>query len=294
MKLFATLSAFSASVEACGGTVNEFQSIASPEWNYGYYGNNVDCTWNIELGNINGFNIVKNLFDVEHTNDCAFDYLKLVDGSGYERNFCGETFDSYDSSSSSSSSSGSYSSSSSSYSASRKRRSAGKKEGGKWTPDLVNVSDDGFPSRVFIAGGSATIEFHTDISVQHQGFDFDLERPSRFDIIEFYAGRVVDSVAEEKWGSRYAGRMQKALNKLQNADTGVSCYDENFAEAAADEGDEVTVFDADDMCKLNGQVNAAINSYARNNACEGRGKVYRQIIRSARKVKKFFNDNNDC
>jgi hypothetical protein len=104
----------------------------------------------------------------------------------------------------------------------------------------------------------------------------------------------MDSVAEEKWGGRYAGRMQKALDKLSEADTGVSCYDENFPEEAADEGDEVTVFDADDMCKLNGQVNAAMNSYARNNACAGRGKVYRQIIRSARKVKKFFNENNDC
>ena len=89
--------------------------------------------------------------------------------------------------------------------------------------------------------------------------------------------------------------MQKALNKLSEADTGDSCYETNFpGEATADEGDEITVFDADDMCKLNGQVNAAINSYARNNACAGRGKVYRQIIRSARKVKKFFNENNDC
>ena len=104
----------------------------------------------------------------------------------------------------------------------------------------------------------------------------------------------MNSVAAVNWGRRYGSRMQKTLDKLQDADTGVSCYDENFAEAAADEGDEVTVFDADDMCKLNGQVNAAINSYARNNACEGRGKVYRQIIRSARKIKKFLHENNHC
>jgi len=289
MKLFAALSAFSASVEACGGTIFEFQSIKDPgtwhgTWLSDIYDNNVDCTWTIRLGNINGFNIVKNYFDIEYHSSCGYDYLKLVDGDGYERNFCGETYNPvyYTGSSSSSSSSG------------RKRRTADKKEGGKWTPDLVNVSNDGFPDRVFIAGGSATIKFHTDYSIGHHGFDFDLERPSRFDIIEFYAGRVIDSVAEEKWGSRYAGRMQKALDKLQGADTGVSCYDENFMDEAAVEGDEITVFDADDMCKLNGQVNAAINSYARNNACEGRGKVYRQIIRSARKVKKFFTDNNGC
>jgi hypothetical protein len=105
--------------------------------------------------------------------------------------------------------------------------------------------------------------------------------------------RVIDSVAEERWGPRYAARMQKALKKLEDADDGSLCYDKNFPEAE-DESDEVTVFDAENMCKLNGQVNAAINSYARHRACEGRGKVYRQIIRSSRKVKKFFNDNNDC
>ena len=89
--------------------------------------------------------------------------------------------------------------------------------------------------------------------------------------------------------------MHKALAKLAEAASldGSSCYDENFPQDG-EEGDEITVFDADNMCKLNGQVNAAINSYARHNACEGRGKVYRQIIRSARKVKKFFNDKNDC
>ncbi|CBY11831.1 unnamed protein product [Oikopleura dioica] len=66
--------------------------------------------------------------------------------------------------------------------------------------------------------------------------------------------------------------------------------------AKGDEVDQLTahVFDENDFCKLNGQVNAAINSYARHHACEGRGKVYRQIIRSARKVKKFFNRKNEC
>ena len=88
--------------------------------------------------------------------------------------------------------------------------------------------------------------------------------------------------------------MEKILNKLRDTDTEESCYDENFPGENADEEDQVTVFDDDNMCKLNGQVNAAINSYARNNACEDKGKVYRQIIRSARKVKKFFDDKNNC
>ena len=106
---------------------------------------------------------------------------------------------------------------------------------------------------------------------------------------------MIDSVADEKWGIRYSDRMNKHLDKLAGADTGVNCYDENFpAGEEEEEGDEITVFDADNMCKLNGQVNSAINSYARHNACKGRGKVYRQVIRAARKAKKFFNDKNDC
>nr|CAC83954.1 Oikosin 4A protein [Oikopleura dioica] len=309
MKLFAALSAFSASVEACGGTITEHQTISSPVWYNDYYPNNVDCVWTIDLGDVPGFNIVNNFFDLEHHSSCAYDYLKVVE-NGNEQNFCGETYNSCEylncegysssssssgSSSSSSSSSYSSSSSSSSYSSGRKRRSEPEKEeDGKYSPDLVNVSDYGFPDSMFISGGSARIEFHTDYSIRHQGFRFTIEKQTRFQIIQHHVGRVVDSVADERWGDRYARRMTKAMNKLAGADTGVSCYDENIPSEAADEGDEVTVFDADNMCKLNGQVNAAINSYARNNACQGRGKVYRQIIRSARKVKKFFNENNEC
>ena len=91
--------------------------------------------------------------------------------------------------------------------------------------------------------------------------------------------------------------MTKNLNKLEGAapEDGISCYDENIPQGErGEEADEITVFSADNMCKLNSQVNSAINSYARHNACKGRGKVYRQVIRSARKAKKFFHDKNEC
>lgn len=85
--------------------------------------------------------------------------------------------------------------------------------------------------------------------------------------------------------------MNKTFAKMRLAQTGESCYAENgFEEESAD----VSVFDESDVCTLNGQVNAAINSWARNYACSGRGKVYRQIIRSARKVKSFFIEKNGC
>ena len=79
---------------------------------------------------------------------------------------------------------------------------------------------------------------------------------------------MIDSVADEKWGIRYSDRMNKHLDKLAGADTGVNCYDENFPAGEEEEGDEITVFDADNMCKLNGQVNAALNSeyFSRNSS----------------------------
>ena len=75
---------------------------------------------------------------------------------------------------------------------------------------------------------------------------------------------------------------------MRSSDTGESCYEQNGFKS---EAEEVTVFDADDMCKLSGQVNAAINSWARNYACEGRSKIWRQIIRKSRKMRDFYNDN---
>merc|ERR1719223_1772472 len=254
----------------CGGTITSYETIVSPfEYGSSSYPQNVQCVWNIELGDhVAGFNIVKKLFDVEYQSQCGFDWVRIT-ANGVEENFCGET--------------------------DGVRSDGDKKEGGKWTPDQVNPRPDGFPDSKFIAGGSAVIRMHSDNTYERRGFEFELVKLTRWEIINFHAQRVIDSVSDESWGGRYESRMQKALDKIAGAvsEDGSSCYDENFPQDG-EEGDEITVFDADNMCKLNGQVNAAINSYARHNACEGRGKVYRQIIRSARKVKKFFNDKNDC
>ena len=76
--------------------------------------------------------------------------------------------------------------------------------------------------------------------------------------------------------------------------TGEDCYEENGFGEEDEEAADVSVFDADDMCKLNKQINSAINSHARHFACQGRGKVYRQIIRSAKKVKAFFHERYGC
>jgi len=260
----------------CGGTITEYETIASPIISFKYdqgYPNNVQCAWHIELGDhVAGFNIVNNFFLVEYEETCGYDWVSVV-ANGHEENFCSDE------------------------DVARKRREAKNeaKESSKYTPDLVNPINTGFPSSKLIIGGSAVISMFSDNTVTYRGFEFELVKLTRFEIIEVHVRRLINSVADQRWGSRYAGRMLDDLTRLKDAENedGSSCYDKNFPESG-EEGDEITVFDADNMCKLNGQVNSAINTYARHNACTGRGKVYRQIIRSARKVKKFFNDKNDC
>ena len=106
--------------------------------------------------------------------------------------------------------------------------------------------------------------------------------------------RIAASLPEDaSWAKRYVNRFYKAFNKAVDADNGENCYEENGF-GSEDSADDVQVFDENDFCKLNGQVNAAVNSWARNNACEGRGKVYRQIIRSARKTRNFYNNKMGC
>ena len=150
----------------CGGTITGYETIASPfEYGSSWYPSNVQCVWNIELGyHVAGFNIVKKLFDVETDHDtCIFDWVRIT-ANGVEENFCGEI--------------------------NNVIRSDGdkkEKEGGKWTPDQVNPRPDGFPDRKFIAGGSAEIRMHSDNDVEMRGFEFELVKLTRWEIINFHA-----------------------------------------------------------------------------------------------------------
>ncbi|CAG5078196.1 Oidioi.mRNA.OKI2018_I69.PAR.g8925.t1.cds [Oikopleura dioica] len=255
----------------CGGRITDTETIIySPGFERGYYYNFLDCKWDIDFGDIAGFNIVANTFDVEWHSVCGWDTV-TVEANGDEFNFCG----------------------SNGY---RRRRSASgdhpkEEDEGKANYDLANPSSDGFPD-FFVSGGQASISLTTDYSVRNAGFEFVFERMSRLQVIEMHLNRIFDSFSrEEDYSRRYTGRMTRILNKMKASETGDSCYAENgFAAEAAD----IQVFDADNMCKLNGQLNAAINSWARNWACDGRGRVHRQIIRAARKVRNFYNDRAGC
>ena len=127
------------------------------------------------------------------------------------------------------------------------------------------------------------IQYHFDVSSKKYGRNLD----------ETNFQRLAASLPDANWADRYVARFNKAAGKARDSGNGGSCYEENGF-GGEDSADDVQVFDENDFCKLNGQVNAALNSWARNYACDGRGKVYRQVIRSARKTRNFYNDKMNC
>jgi len=277
-----TLTAHEDQFTDCGGAIFSAGTFSSPNYP-AFYPAHARCTWEIDIGRVPGFYLVPKEFAIEthHNTDrvnvCGHDHLKVVE-NGVERNFCGfneggdndsndyELWPEDDA-----------------------PRADGEKEGGKWVADLPNSSRDGFP-KMFVLGGKATVSLLTDYNHQYAGFSFDIVEGDRLDVISYHAQRVFNSLSDEGFAARYISRMNKMLDKARGSSTDASCYAENGFEEASD----VTVFDEDDMCTLNNQVNSAINSWARNYACGGRGKTYRQIIRQSRKVRNFFNSRNDC
>ena len=89
--------------------------------------------------------------------------------------------------------------------------------------------------------------------------------------------------------ARYINRMRKAFSLAEKHWAGKSC---NVDES--EDAEDVNVFSKENMCKLNGQVNSALNSWARKFACAGGKNHSRKIIRMARKVRNFYDTKNNC
>jgi len=100
---------------------------------------------------------------LQHRNkrDCGYDWVRIT-ANGIEENFCGEADGVI-----------------------RSDANNKEKEDGKWTPDQVNPRPDGFPDSKFIAGGSAFIRMHSDNTYNIRGFEFELVKLTRWEIIEF-------------------------------------------------------------------------------------------------------------
>merc|ERR1712037_605020 len=254
----------------CGGTINDESEILSPNYPNNYTDHS-RCTWDINVGgDVAGIFIIPEEFSLEEhwgqEGKCGFDHLKVV-ANGVESNFCG---------------------SNEPYFGKDMRQ-----KDGKWTPDLPNASNAGF-TEMFIRGHKATVSFHSDYSISQAGFKLKIVKADRLDLITHFAQQVIDSVSDKDFGGRYSSRMNKVLRKARASYTGESCKEES--QGSSDEAADVTVFNKDDLCKLNGQVNAALNSWARNYACRRKGNkdISRQIIRQAKKTKAFFSERAGC
>ena len=164
----------------CGGTITQSETIASPGfYDRSRYYNDLDCVWNIELGDdVIGFNIQRNAFDLEYESYCDWDFVEIT-ANGKETAYCGsgELRKRRDSSDDSSDSS---------YAIMVRRGKQKKKESGK-TSQHDNVENGGFPTNLFIEGGSAVIRFNTDGSVVKGGFEFEIVKANRLQIISHHA-----------------------------------------------------------------------------------------------------------
>ncbi|CAG5104115.1 Oidioi.mRNA.OKI2018_I69.chr1.g1101.t1.cds [Oikopleura dioica] len=134
-------------------------------------------------------------------------------------------------------------------------------------PDLPNV-EEGFPT-ILVPSGSAVIKFNSNGDHEQKGFELGIREITKADLIEKHAEPLFDSLPDNRFGTRYYYRLTRSFVQMNRSFTGKKCFKENgFGEEALD----INAFDENDMCKLNRQLYAAINSFAKNFACKGRGK----------------------
>ena len=78
--------------------------------------------------------------------------------------------------------------------------------------------------------------------------------------------------------------MTRVMNKFQSSSLENICFQENGFSTEQ----EIDVHFYGNLCDKNALVYRAINSFAANYACDGRGKLFRRITRSARKGHFYF------
>merc|ERR1712037_253285 len=161
-------------------------------------------------------------------------------------------------------------------------------------PDLYQYSDLEIKNFVFESFADPPTTTTTSTSTTTTTTtEASTEAETKREIIIEQAERIFAAISGEGYEKRFSSRMNKLFERAREAETGENCYEENGF-VSDPEADAIQNFDEEDICKLNSQVNAALSSWARNYACKGRGKVYRQIVRKARKVKNFFHERAGC
>ena len=195
-------------IDDCGGSITSSGTVITSPGFYdpGYYFNNLNCVWTIDIPGATAITVIPEHFEIESHATCSYDALAILNGNGNGNTFCGTHTDfgtppaddddsssyyssgsyyysDYYSGSSSSSSSGSsgYSSSSSSgssysgsSSSSSYSSSSGSSSGRKRRSDSDEKADIAPRSNPmwnnFITTNGARIEFTTDYSVTLKGF----------------------------------------------------------------------------------------------------------------------------
>merc|ERR1719443_610672 len=78
-------------VENCGGTITAGDTvITSPGFgNPGYYYNNLNCEWTINIPGESDISIIPEHFDIERNSVCAYDALNIHEGNSITTTYCG-------------------------------------------------------------------------------------------------------------------------------------------------------------------------------------------------------------
>ncbi|CAG5104563.1 Oidioi.mRNA.OKI2018_I69.chr1.g1339.t1.cds [Oikopleura dioica] len=165
----------------------------------------------------------------------------------------------------------------------RRKRRSGDFEG--------EVQHRGFEEPLWVPGSQATITFISDEHREFRGFEFEITA-NKMNVIQNQAEKIFSALSDDlKWKDRFVNRLTKILTLANSSYTGEKCAEENGFE---NEIPSDLIFDAEDTCPLNDQVNQALNSFAKSWACQGSGKVYKQIINKAAKIKTFFDRKFNC
>jgi hypothetical protein len=65
--------------ENCGGKITDFETFESPGFELGAYFDNLNCIWEIDLGEqVTSFRIEREEFEIEHKDDCGYDFVKVL------------------------------------------------------------------------------------------------------------------------------------------------------------------------------------------------------------------------
>ncbi|CAG5082587.1 Oidioi.mRNA.OKI2018_I69.PAR.g10162.t1.cds [Oikopleura dioica] len=145
--------------------------------------------------------------------------------------------------------------------------------------------------------GYTSLKLWTDGYKEFAGFKLEIvpAYPKYYlDKIDEKIQNITNSLPKNKFGRntafyrRFNAKMTRVLGKFDSSNFEDLCYEENGFESRQEIH---TDFGTENLCNANLQLNDAINNFAANFACDGRGKLFRKMTRHARRTKEYFIKN---